>query len=134
MLEDKRALSKPRGAGFVARNWLENDGDGADQAEAAARWGALDRPGQRSVNIGGVTLWHVFGKREVAALGSCLKGEIVVLSHDTEATLACDVWTPDRLRDTGAVALYDTGDGLRIITAREMSGRRMWNTAAVRPQ
>ncbi|MCW9043779.1 MAG: competence protein ComEC family protein [Pseudopelagicola sp.] len=133
MTGDKRALSKPRGAGFVARNWLENDGDGADQADAAARWRAIDIPGQRKAQIGSTELWHVFGKRAVAAFGACPEGGIVVLSHETEAALACDVWTPKRLRDTGSVALYAGRDGIKRITAREVSGRRMWNTAAFRP-
>ena len=30
MTPQGRALSKERGAGFAARNWLENDGDGED--------------------------------------------------------------------------------------------------------
>ena len=37
MTAEGRALSKPRGDGFAALSWLENDGDGARQAEAAAR-------------------------------------------------------------------------------------------------
>ncbi|WP_154446407.1 ComEC/Rec2 family competence protein [Halovulum marinum] len=32
-----RALSRPRGAGFAAQVWLENDGDAADQTAAAGR-------------------------------------------------------------------------------------------------
>ena len=32
-----RALSKAKGAGFVARNWLENDGDGQPRKRLAAR-------------------------------------------------------------------------------------------------
>ncbi|MBR9842122.1 MAG: ComEC/Rec2 family competence protein [Rhodobacteraceae bacterium] len=128
-----RALSKPRGAGFVARNWLENDGDGGDQAMAAARWRGEGEKGVRKAEIGGAKLWHVFGKREVAALADCPKGAIVVLSHDSEADLPCDVWGPKRLRQTGAVALYGDEVGLQMKTAREVSGRRMWNTAAFRP-
>jgi competence protein ComEC len=38
MTDTGRALSKEKGAGFVARNWLENDGDGALQQKAALRW------------------------------------------------------------------------------------------------
>ncbi|WP_243613007.1 ComEC/Rec2 family competence protein [Shimia aestuarii] len=128
-----RALSKPRGAGFVARNWLENDGDGADQADAAARWGAGEGR-VRKVELGGLALWHVFGKREVAALADCPETALVVLSHDTDTDLPCDVWTPARLRKSGAVALYARKDGLQMKTARDISGRRMWNTRALRPQ
>lgn len=38
MTPEGRALSKPRGDGFVARIWLENDGDAAPQEIAAERW------------------------------------------------------------------------------------------------
>ncbi len=128
-----RALSKPRGAGFVARNWLENDGDGADQAGAAARW-ASGEDGARKAELGGVPLWHVFGKRRVADLSTCPEAALVVLTHESDADLPCDVWTPARLRRTGAVALYARESGFEMKTARAISGRRMWNTRALRPQ
>jgi competence protein ComEC len=54
-----RALNKPRGGGFIARNWLENDGDSAAQDQAHARWRddlsrrrcdrAAPQPGVRSI-------------------------------------------------------------------------------------
>jgi competence protein ComEC len=44
MTPEGRALSRPRGDGFIARNWLEADGDDADQAEAAARAGGEGGP------------------------------------------------------------------------------------------
>jgi competence protein ComEC len=128
-----RALSKPRGAGFVARNWLENDGDGADQRDAAQRW-VSGEGSARKADLGGLALWHVFGKGAVAALRDCPEAALVVLSHESDAALACDVWTPLRLRQTGAIALYAGPSGLVLKTAREVSGRRMWNTRALRPQ
>ena len=38
MTSEGRAISKPKGAGFVARIWLENDGDKINQSEAHDRW------------------------------------------------------------------------------------------------
>ncbi len=128
-----RALSKPRGAGFVARNWLENDGDGVDQPDAAHRWRSGEA-GARKADLGGVSLWHIYGKHSVAAFETCPKTALVVLSHESDAAVPCDLWTPARLRKTGAVALYEGQGGLILKTAREVSGRRMWNTAALRPQ
>ena len=133
MQEGQRALSKPRGAGFVARNWLENDGDGTDQEAAAARWEA-GAQGMRQAEIGTVPLWHVFGKKQVASLRDCPEGGIVIVSHSRDAALPCDVWDPRRLRETGALALYAGAEGIEIKTARAVSGRRMWNTAALRSQ
>lgn len=129
-----RALSKPRGAGFIARNWLENDGDWANQERAAERWPGGNEKGLRKTEIGGKALWHVFGKREVAALRDCPKGAIVVVSHVFEGAVPCDVWDPKRLREAGAVALYPGSAGLKLQTAREISGRRMWNTRELRSQ
>ena len=36
MTDQGRALSKEKGAGFVARNWLENDDDPSSQSAAAS--------------------------------------------------------------------------------------------------
>jgi competence protein ComEC len=33
-----RVLSKPKGAGFIVRNWLQNDGDKRHQAVVVERW------------------------------------------------------------------------------------------------
>lgn len=38
MTDEGRALSKPRGGGFIADNWLENDGEAISQVQAHARW------------------------------------------------------------------------------------------------
>ncbi|MFC3117879.1 ComEC/Rec2 family competence protein [Jhaorihella thermophila] len=78
-----RALSKARGAGFVARVWLENDGDGARQDNAAARW--PDPPGPatpriRRIDLGGQELVHLIGKRAVRSFGRCRADQIVVTS------------------------------------------------------
>ncbi|KEJ89496.1 ComEC/Rec2 family competence protein [Sulfitobacter donghicola] len=111
-----RALSKERGAGFVARNWLENDGDGAGQYIAATKW---DKAGQ---------VVHLSGKRAVAAFDTCTKGQLVVSSVPIERLgLPCMVYDPDRLKTTGALAISMERDGPKIVqTAREVSGDRLW--------
>ena len=38
MTSEGRAMSKPKGAGFVARIWRENDGDKINQSDARERW------------------------------------------------------------------------------------------------
>ncbi|WP_299653755.1 ComEC/Rec2 family competence protein [uncultured Tateyamaria sp.] len=120
MTEEGRALSRPKGAGFVARNWLENDGEGIDQETAARRWDT-DGPGPRIV--------HLSGKRAAAAFTGCVKGDIVVANTDLQgaAELPCLVLTPPVLRRTGAIALVGQGDTLQLLTAREVAGDRMWS-------
>ncbi|MEP2030024.1 MAG: ComEC/Rec2 family competence protein [Paracoccaceae bacterium] len=122
-----RALSKPRGAGFIALNWLENDGDGASQEQAAIRWKeGVDRA--RTTSIGGIPLTHLIGKKAAMAAADCVAGEIIVVSVTPVDRGPCQLFGPDRLRQTGSVALYYGKDGLRIVTAKDMTGSRLWNT------
>jgi len=116
MTEQGRALSKAKGAGFVADNWLENDGDGGGQAVAAARWQE------------GIPVIHLSGKRAAEAFTSCVEGQLVVSSVPLpQQRLPCVVHDPDTLRETGAVAYRYMPDGtLRQITARTYGGDRLW--------
>lgn len=110
-----RALSKAKGAGFVARNWLENDGTGATQASAAKLWRQGD-------------IVHLSGKRALAGFQGCQAGQIVVASvrADVLTGQPCRVFDPTSLRRTGAVALRKSGEGWRITTARDSAGDRLW--------
>ena len=110
-----RALSKEKGAGFVARNWLENDGDGAFQDQAAARW------------VPGAVI-HLSGKRALAGFQGCAKGDIVVTSVVAPdlAGSPCDVFDPDRLKQTGSIALNKGKEGWQMVTARDLAGDRPW--------
>ncbi|MDU9003622.1 ComEC/Rec2 family competence protein [Sedimentitalea todarodis] len=123
MTNDGRALSKPRGAGFVARNWLENDGDGADQAGAAARW-----PGEegkvRVMATGTAEIVHVIGKTGAAQVSTCSEKQMVISSVPLRLDGPCDVFDSKRLLRTGSLAITDKG----IVTARQAAGRRLWNT------
>lgn len=114
-----RALSREKGAGFVAGVWLENDGSARDQPSAAALW-----------PVAGVPLRHLRGTKEVAA-ATCRGGDILILSHPAPGPLPCEVFDPPRLETTGAVAIT-LGDGGKMQTARAVAGRRLWNDEAVR--
>ncbi len=115
MTPDGRALSKAKGAGFVARNWLENDGSGESQDRAAKLW-----------QDGAVV--HLSGKRAVAGFATCAAGQIIVASAPAEALRdqGCLLFDPDRLKQTGAVALNQTSQGWQIVTARDRAGERLW--------
>ena len=116
VLTDKgRALSKSKGAGFVARNWLENDGDGAQQWQAAERW-----------DEGGVI--HLSGKRALAAFKGCAPGEIVITSVKLEEgqQFDCPTFDPSALRLTGSIALRKEKGGWHMTTARDLAGERLW--------
>ncbi|MEK6217132.1 MAG: hypothetical protein N2B03_07940 [Boseongicola sp.] len=127
MTQQGRALRKSRGAGFIALNWLENDGDGANQEQAAARWEeGVARA--KTTHVGGVVLTHLIGKKAAVAAAECVAGEIVVVSVTPDQFGPCQLFGPDRLRRTGSVALYHDQNGVRIITAKDITGARLWNT------
>ncbi len=117
-----RALSKPRGEGFVALNWLENDGDGAAQARAA------DRPGAAGlIEIGGVRLLHVTGRGAAArAAEGCLTAALVVTTQKVAAEGPCRMLDAASLRETGALAIWPEAGGLRLEGARDRA-RRLWS-------
>ncbi|MEH6673187.1 MAG: ComEC/Rec2 family competence protein [Sulfitobacter sp.] len=121
MTPSGRALSKPKSAGFVALNWLENDGDGADQAQAAARWRAR-------LKLGGAEVIHLSGKRARTAFGDCQASQIVVLSVMADPPLrgGCKIFDPERLRATGSVALKINKGQVTMQTARQKAGARLW--------
>jgi len=119
MTPQGRALSKEKGAGFVARNWLENDGDGVDQTKAAQRW---DKDARDIV--------HLSGKRALAGFTGCNPGQIVIVNGVIEQEVAdapCLLLDQSTLRKTGAVAVIGQGDKARLITARDRAGDRMWS-------
>lgn len=111
MTPDGRSLSRPRGSGFVAQIWLENDGDGLDRSGAAALW-------RKNAVV------HVTGKKASTAMTDCAPGQIVV-SNAKLPPLPCDSFDTERLRQTGSVAILQNGE---VKTARAVAGRRLWNT------
>lgn len=128
LTEQGRALSRPRGSGFVAGVWLENDGTLRSQEDAAALWPAPDSPRVARITYGSLDLVHLQGKRAVAGFTACVPGQIVVASVSLPGAPDCLHFDPDRLRDTGAIALWPaTPDRpLRIRTAAEHTGTRLW--------
>ncbi|SPH17709.1 ComE operon protein 3 [Defluviimonas aquaemixtae] len=125
-----RALSKPKGAGFVAKSWLEDDGDMALQEDAFARPGLQGEKGAMRAGLGTVAAWHFTGKgAESRAAAACRDGALVILSARWEGAEpgTCQVYDAARLRQTGALAVHLDDGKLRIVTAREIAGDRLWN-------
>ncbi|MGB3408249.1 MAG: ComEC/Rec2 family competence protein [Jannaschia sp.] len=118
-----RWLSRESGAGFAAESWLENDGDGALQAQAAARAG----PDPRLPEI--IALRGKTGLDE--ALNRCQTDTLwIVTPVPVDADVGrCEVFDERRLRLTGAVAVrIDRGGGLTVIPATGIQGLRPWTT------
>ncbi|MEP4195823.1 MAG: ComEC/Rec2 family competence protein [Aliishimia sp.] len=134
MTPEGRALSRDRGAGFVAQNWLENDGDAAGQEASNARWesawpGEVPHPGRASLgSFAAGAVWHLTGKKSAANLPDCSDG-IIVSNQVLEASLVgCRVFDPKTLKTTGAVAVRLRADGTwQTKTARQVAGDRLWS-------
>lgn len=123
-----RILSAPRGNGFTARIWLENDGDEFDQLAAAGRAGFVGEKGNLRTQIGGVTLVHISGKgAEALVPAACVKGALVVVAAEVQTKPKdCTVIDQAVLSQTGPVALRPDGQGgYRVVPTH--SAQRMWS-------
>ncbi len=122
--DEGRALSRERGDGFVARLWLENDGDFADQLTAAARPLWQNDTGGRSVEIHGLRIWHGVGRRAEAALEqACADHDWVITSETSPNVLAASELSDLLPRQTGiqAQAQPATGGGCLFIGPEDLS-------------
>jgi competence protein ComEC len=129
-----RALSNARGGGFTARNWLENDGDLAAQAEAARRPGVAGPPGQRSFRLGAMPVRHMTGKGAAdAAADACVDGALVVVS--AEVALAggrCRLIDLALLRRLGPLAI-DLGPSGQLEVHPARRAARLWDAPPADP-
>ena len=128
MTPEGRALSKPRGDGFTATVWLENDGDAAEQDGAAARRGFLGEKGALIADLGSLRVAALSGRGAADRIGAaCAEADIVVVSTEIDAVPeGCAVFDPVRLQDTGALALWPEQGALRIDSVADHSGQRRW--------
>ncbi|PIE15294.1 MAG: competence protein [Rhodobacterales bacterium] len=126
--EEGRSLNKPRGDGFAAQSWLENDGDGdTDQARAFARGGFSGEKGQLWFELGGQRFAHISGRGAARRLDqACAVSDWVITSLKAEIQGPCRSLTPRKLRDTGAVAFRRVGEGVQMVSAHDLTGRRLW--------
>ncbi|WP_227419368.1 ComEC/Rec2 family competence protein [Roseitranquillus sediminis] len=128
MTDAGRVVSKPKGEGFAASSWLENDGDGAGQAEASTR--PLFRPaaeGAAAFEVSGVRLLHLTGRGSAArAERLCEPGVVVILSGDAGFDGPCRVLDRPTLEEEGGVAMRATRHGLMISGVLETRGARPW--------
>jgi competence protein ComEC len=124
---DGRALSAPRGAGFAVKSWLENDGDLALQADAAARPGFDGDPAARAFRLGqwqGVVLTGRSAADQLPA--ACANHDLVILGAEADMPPpGCLMLDQTSLADTGPVAIRVLPDGLRLTPTH--SAERAWH-------
>lgn len=117
--EQGRALSRAKGAGFVAQNWLDHDGDASAQEVAAALW---QEPMPLPFGSGG-NLIHLRGK--AAEQASCGAQDWLVLDRPAPRGLPCRVFDSRSLRRSGAVAVHLVRGEPVITTMRDLTGQRL---------
>lgn len=134
MTVDGRVVNKPKGDGFAARNWLENDGDTVDQPQAAMRAAFDGRKGDLYVERANFSLRHVSGRDQSKRVQGPCNFDVLVMTKDPEPALgpSCTVISPKSLRKSGAVAIYTGEDGLEIVAANDLTGARLWTHARLR--
>jgi competence protein ComEC len=134
MLDGQRALNRKRGNGFAARSWLENDGLPYDQPINAALFDApnVDRFVQ---DIGKARFFYLWGKKldPDELIDICREYDVLIAPQwDERVEGDCAFWGKKRLRFDGSLAFIDSEAGLKIETARQVNGRRLWNSYRLR--
>jgi len=122
-----RWLSKAKGNGFVARNWLENDGESIAQDIAARR---LPKAGRyfASHSISGVKIAYFTGKKpDIKTL--CAGTGLLILPRVSVKTAPCPVLDRTKIAKFGAIAGRVRGGHVALIGAREITGQRLWTPA-----
>lgn len=122
-----RALSAPKGGGFAAENWLQNDGDLLEQALAAERPGFDGPKGERWFDLAGLRAVALSGKGAEGKLArACAAADLVILA--AEAVVGpegCPLVDQNVLQETGPLAIWQTGDGLRVEQTK--GAHRLWS-------
>lgn len=123
-----RVLSKPKGDGFVAGIWLENDGAPVPQTVAAQREGFVINGRVKYATLGGWSIVQVSGKTALADMAGCGGADILISNQRSAGDRPCLTLDLTFLRASGAVAFDANPDGsLRMMTARDVTGLRPWN-------
>lgn len=123
-----RALNRNRGNGFIARNWLANDGSLATQDQSAELFS--QKPDLFTITLSDYTIAYHWDKTpESGLLGQLCRSHDLVIYPNKEVYLpgGCKVISKQDLKQ-GAIAIYETETGVKIETARDITGRRLWNS------
>ncbi|MEP5759523.1 MAG: ComEC family competence protein, partial [Litoreibacter sp.] len=124
MGSEGRVLNKPKGDGFSAGSWLENDGDSADQAQAAGRAG-LDRK-QGRMQLGDLHITYDLNKT-LSADGFrelCRNADLAIAPQQDH--VQCRAITRKSLRKSGSVAIWMQDGQLVLDTTNARRGPRIW--------
>lgn len=122
-----RALSAPKGGGFAAENWLQNDGDLLEQALAAERPGFEGTKGERWFDLGVLRAVALSGKGAEGKLAEvCQAADLVILALAAEAVPPdCPLIDQATLSETGPLAVWQRGE--RLSFEQTKGAHRLWS-------
>jgi competence protein ComEC len=126
MTDQGRAVSRASGEGFIAENWLENDGEVVDQATSFARLDGAIAPRTWTATVGGQWIIHVTGETALTAMTGCGGADILVTNEPVPSPRPCQVLDPATLAATGAMAASVVNGQLHWISVAEDTGHRLW--------
>ncbi len=123
MTQAGRALNKPRGDGYAALAWLENDGQDRDRIAAYDRAQA-DLDGKAMVvPVNSAQMRWASGRS-----AACASAQMLV-TPTREISGPCLILDPDALRKSGALAIWGQQDAWRVEAAKVRAGNRLWTRA-----
>lgn len=127
--ETGRALSVPRGGGFVAQNWLQSDGDLTAQIDAAARDGFSGPKEARDFSISGWRFRALRGKSAGQDLArACAEVDVVIVPTAVEPAADppkhCLLIGRDVLDQAGTLAIAVTENAITLTPSRNAA--RIW--------
>ena len=125
---DGRDVSKERGESFAAGSWLENDGAPVAQSMAYARQGLREDGRTVFAVVGGQGVLNIRGATALAKVQGCGGAQILITNQEMEPLPGCEVYDITRLRASGALAGWVRDGQLEIVSARDVTGDRLWNT------
>jgi hypothetical protein len=98
------------------------------QAVAYERAGFSGEKGARTFDLDGLAFIHLTGKGAQARLAAeCTVGRWVISNAHFDEDGPCLMIDAGFLKEAGAVAIYAKDEGLRIVSAKEQAGVRLWN-------
>lgn len=133
MGREGRVLDHAKAQSYAARVWLERDGDGANQAAAAARPGfTFHSEGSIATLSNGWKVVNIVARRiDLARLRELCEPRVLILAPAALAPVdgPCQTFYGAMLRHSGALALEPDGEDLRVRSVAESSGARFWTVA-----
>ena len=126
IVDGARVFNKPRGDGYAARIWLENDGDGVTQKQAAERSGFRYMGKVAVSQFAGWRLVVYAGKDIAEVAPYCSGTTVLVLARAESVRGPCLVIGRETLRQRGALSL-EIAEGQPVLTGSKDAARnRPW--------